>query len=279
MFKRFDYYKPTLGESWALVALFLIGSLGLGLVLGVLKLIFPSSDIFTSTTLSYVCSLALPFFFIFIASGVKRKTGNAPVPMNSCNFGRMGAVRFFIVISLALLSLTVLLDPVVNLIPMPDYFKQLFETVFSDSLLWDAILSTCILAPLCEEFLCRGIILRGLLREMSPVKAILWSAFIFAFIHMNPWQAIVAFAIGIFFGWVYWKSGCLWATVFLHFLNNSVSTLLTRVIPELDVDSSWIDIMPKNAYIALLIASGLIFVASIAILYKNYDEKTISSEV
>jgi membrane protease YdiL (CAAX protease family) len=51
----------------------------------------------------------------------------------------------------------------------------------------------------------RGIVLEGLLKKYSPIFAILFSAFLFAIAHLNPWQFVVGMVMGIFNGWIYFK--------------------------------------------------------------------------
>ena len=76
----------------------------------------------------------------------------------------------------------------------PQWFKAAMDAMTSaDSLLLNLI-SVSIFAPIFEEWLCRGMVLRGLLaNKMKPVWAIVISALFFAFIHLNPWQALPAF--------------------------------------------------------------------------------------
>ncbi len=248
--KRLDYYYPSLGGSWALVGLLLAGSLVFGLILGIAQQIFPS-PILSSTTLSYLCSMVLPILFIWVMATRWRREGAEAIAVNKPAFGALKGFPTFALAALAMLALTVVIDPLTSLLPMPELIKAAFEKIFLQTNLADSILATCILAPLLEELLCRGMIQRGIARTHSPRAAILWSAFIFAVIHMNPWQAIPAFALGLLFGWVYYRTGCLWLTIFLHCLNNSLSTLLSRLIPDLGMDTGFIDLLPTGGYIAL----------------------------
>lgn len=282
---RLDYYLPNLGTSWLIVALLIIGSVVFGLMLGFIQGISPA-HIWKAQSLSYIFTMLVPAIFIWKAAGIARNScfdEDAHVKINAPDFGRLGAPLCFALIALAMLSLTTLIEPLTSLIPMPERIKEVFRMAFVNTKLGDAILGTCILAPLCEELLCRGLMMRGMMRQMSPWKAILWSAFIFAFIHLNPWQAIPAFIIGVFFGWIYWKTRCLWATVFLHCLNNSFSTLLTRVFPDLDVDQGIIDILPKDQYLTLYICCAAVFATSVALLArylpkrKNNEQETVSA--
>lgn len=284
---RLDYFLPSLGISWLLVALLVGGSLLFGLGLGIAQSIQPS-HIWKTQALAYVCSMLLPALYVWIESGRDRDAaivyGASPVRINRPEFGRPGGIATFAVLAVAMLALMVVIEPTTSFIPMNDYFKELFRKAFVDTSLPDAILTTCIMAPLCEELLCRGLMQRGMMLHMKPWKAIVWSAVIFAVMHMNPWQSIPAFIIGAFFGWVYWKTHCLWATIFLHCLNNSVSTVLTRVIPDMDVDEGLIDILPTGTYIIVYAAALIILAAAIWLLQKylpsrkhRHEQETVSA--
>ena len=266
--KRLDYYYPSLGGSWLLVALLLGGSLVFGLVLGIAQMVF-HSPVLSATTLSYLCSMLLPMLFIWLMATRNQKEGLPAVPVNKPDFGQLKGFPAFALAALAMLSLTVLIDPLTRLMPMPDSIKALFERVFLQTNLTDSIIATCILAPLLEELLCRGMIQRGIARTRSPRSAILWSAFIFALIHMNPWQAIPAFVLGLLFGWIYYRTGCLWLTIFLHWLNNSLSTLLSRTIPDMGMDTGFIDLLPTGGYIALYAGAAAWLFLSLWLLRKH----------
>ena len=275
---RYNYYQPSLGNSWLLVALFVGGSLLMGFILGALKLLIPSS-IFDWQSLSYIMSFVIPFIYIFIASGNERSmaqfTGLQPVAINKPDFGDFKALPFFLLLMLTVLALGVVIEPLTYFIPMPEAVKQLFESIFNNSSTADLVLSTCILAPLCEEFFCRGLMTRGMAQHGSAKKAIIWSAVIFAVIHMNPWQSIPAFVIGLLFGWVYYRTGSLWATIFMHCVNNTISVILSKTMPDMAVDSSFIDILPTGWYIALYATCLAITVAAIMLLNKKMPKKAL----
>ena len=266
--KRLDYYYPSLGGSWVLVGLLLAGSLIFGLALGVVQGLI-SSPVVSSTTLSYLLSLFLPMLYIWLMATRNRNEGAPAVPVNSPAFGGMKGWQVFLTAGLGMLALTVVIDPLTSLMPMPELVRSLFERVFLETNLVDSIIATCILAPLLEELLCRGMIQRGIARTHSPRAAILWSAFIFAVIHMNPWQALPAFVLGVLFGWVYHRTGCLWLTIFLHCLNNSLSTLLSRLLPDMGFDKGFIDILPTESYIALYAGAVALLAGAIWLLNKH----------
>lgn len=116
------------------------------------------------------------------------------------------------------LFLLFVIDPLTSLIPIPDWFIKLMSDLIKPNL--PSFLTVVIMAPVFEEILFRGIILNGFLKFYKPWRSILWSAALFAIIHLNPWQAIGAFIIGVYIGWVYWKTRSILPGIFIHFLNN-----------------------------------------------------------
>lgn len=261
--KRFNYYAPSLSESWLLVATLMFGMIVIGLLFGI---IWPKAP----QSITYGLGMLFPLVFAFSAGGRRRKMGAAPVPVSDLHLGEISPLHFAIALFISLIALSVVIEPATAFIPMPEKIKELFARAFLDSTLPDLIISTCILAPLCEELLCRGLIMRGILDNgATPRKAILWSAAIFALIHLNPWQSIPAFAIGIFFGWVYYRSGSLWTTIALHALNNSISVVLSRIWPDMMFDQGLIDILPTGSYIVLYIASAALLFAALSTLNRK----------
>ena len=86
------------------------------------------------------------------------------------------------------------------------------------------ILFSCIAAPVLEEMLFRGVILRGFLRQYSRTFAILWSATLFGIAHLNLYQMMTALAIGIVAAWLYERCRSLWPCILLHAAYNAFVT-------------------------------------------------------
>ena len=85
----------------------------------------------------------------------------------------------------------------------------------------------CILAPLCEEVLFRGLLLR-MMEPYGKKFAVFATAFLFGIFHANIVQSPFAFFVGLVLGYVTVEHGMLWA-VLLHFINNLVlGDLLSR---------------------------------------------------
>ena len=73
----------------------------------------------------------------------------APRKINCPSFGSFHPVLVFLLALLATLCISVLIDPLTSLIPMPDSIKRIFEKFLSGSSLVDSLIATTILAPLC----------------------------------------------------------------------------------------------------------------------------------
>ena len=93
-----------------------------------------------------------------------------------------------------------------------------------------------LLAPLAEEMVFRGAILRSLLRwKQNPWVGIAISALLFAVVHMNPAQMPHAFLIGLLLGWMYWRTDSIVPGVVYHWVNNTVAYILYNIYPDPDL--------------------------------------------
>ena len=94
-----------------------------------------------------------------------------------------------------------------------------------------------ILAPLAEEVVFRGAILRTLLGIMSKKNhwvAIIISAAIFGVVHANLAQFINALLMGLLLGWMYYRTGSLVPGILLHWVNNTMAYVLSNIMPQSD---------------------------------------------
>lgn len=170
-------------------------------------------------------------------------------------------------IILAALALVLPLSIMSQLIPMPKSVEKFFENLFNTNLI--SIIFIVIAAPILEEVLCRGIILKGLLKNYSPTIAVPVSALFFAIIHMNPWQAIPAFASGLFLGWIYYKTNSVIPCMIIHATNNTAAALLL-FLPKKQQDFSVL--FGKIGLLGACAISLFIFVAVWIFINKNVSQ-------
>jgi uncharacterized protein len=98
----------------------------------------------------------------------------------------------------------------------------------------------CLIAPMVEEMLFRGIILRSFLRQYPPGTAIVHSAAVFGLAHLNAYQFVVAFGIGLIVGKLYERTRSLLPGILVHACyNTAVVVVASRDTPLLDSPASW----------------------------------------
>ncbi|MBB6093683.1 hypothetical protein HNQ60_002564 [Povalibacter uvarum] len=111
---------------------------------------------------------------------------------------------------------------VIWLFPMSPDEQAMFAEMMAPGFI--PVLFACVAAPLLEEMLFRGVILRSFLRQYSRTKAILCSSLVFGIAHLNVYQLASAFAIGIVAGWLYERCRSLWPCILLHAAYNAFVT-------------------------------------------------------
>jgi membrane protease YdiL (CAAX protease family) len=114
-----------------------------------------------------------------------------------------------------------------SVLPMPSAWTHTFFDTIGNLAVHPVStpLLLVVIAPVTEELLFRGVILRGLLATMKPGRAILLSSALFMAIHLNPWQFPVAFFGGLIFGWIYLRTRSLALCLSSHALVNASAIL------------------------------------------------------
>ena len=135
---------------------------------------------------------------------------------------------------------------------MQDTFLGMSRNVFG-------IISITIMAPLVEELLFRGAIQGYMLRKgMKPLNAILIASAIFGIVHMNPIQIPFAFAIGLIFGWLFYRTGSVVPGIIGHFINNSIACIQMALLSKEELNTKTIDLIGE-------VPTYLLFAASLAV--------------
>ena len=170
----------------------------------------------------------------------------------------------FILLMPATIGMAIFSEGIVALLPMPQIVADFFASMVKFDL--PSYLTVAIAAPILEELIFRGVILKGFLKRYNPTKAIIFSALLFGIAHLNPWQFIAAFIAGVAIGWVYWKTRSIWPAIFIHFANNSFSFYIGYKYN--DINTSFYDISGGFLnYTALIVGSLL----TCYIIYKILD--------
>lgn len=116
---------------------------------------------------------------------------------------------------------------------LPNLAEQQFDMILRNR--W-GYFAVGLLAPVCEELVFRGAVLRALLRSISQHwVAITVSALFFALIHANPAQMPHAFIIGLLLGWLYYRTDSVVPGIVYHWVNNSVAYIIYNLYPSPDI--------------------------------------------
>lgn len=281
--KLFSFYKPKLGGALLLAVITMAGQL-LGALAWVIQIVierlirgegFATSPDSMNMLLVYVVSFIPVVFFIWRRSVTFKKRGEAPVPLNAPQFGGLNSFATIVLVAVLTFCLIILIDPIERMMPESEALKQIFDMIRRHPV--NTALSVCIAAPVLEEIVCRGYIMRGMLQYIKPWQAIVISAFLFAAIHGNLAQGVIAFILGILLGWVYYRTGSLLMSMMIHFIVNTSSTIMA-LIPSIPEDASLQSIManthPECDYYLLLGFCAVLLVAIVWILHKNLPSST-----
>jgi len=116
---------------------------------------------------------------------------------------------------------------------LPNWVESEFDMILANR--W-GYLTIGLLAPIAEEMVFRGAILKSLLNtRLSVSTAVMLSALLFALIHFNPVQMPHAFLVGLLLGWMYQRTGSILPSVAFHWVNNSVAYVLYNLYPNPDM--------------------------------------------
>lgn len=80
-----------------------------------------------------------------------------------------------------------------------------------------------IITPLFEEMIYRGFVFKGLMRSFGFIPALLVSSLIFALVHGQLNVMVDTFLLGLALGYVYHRTGQLWASISLHMIKNAIA--------------------------------------------------------
>lgn len=116
---------------------------------------------------------------------------------------------------------------------LPNFAEDAFDQILKDRLGYFVV---GLMAPLTEELVFRGAVLKALLRwKSNPWVGITISAVLFALIHMNPAQMPHAFLIGLLLGWMYYRTDSIVPGVVYHWVNNTVAYVMYNLYPDPDM--------------------------------------------
>ena len=151
--------------------------------------------------------------------------------------------------------MSILMLSFLELIRFPLYLPEL-TTDWSDPLGSVLLLVyVCVLGPIAEELVFRGVILK-VLQKHGVSFAVIFSAFLFMLFHQNIAQLFLPFLLGIMLALITVRSGSIVPAILAHILNNSLAMVLDVVLPADNMLFYWIGYI---IYAIIMLGLGAIF--------------------
>jgi uncharacterized protein len=148
------------------------------------------------------------------------------------------------------LTLAQAVDWLVIWFPLSRWEIALFERMGADTL--PALVATCVLAPVLEEMLFRGVFLRAFLARYRRLPAIVAQAVLFGLAHLNLYQFVVGLVLGLLAGWLYERARSLVPCIALHAAYNGALHALPEDGPAVRL-GAWVSALAAAALGALLL--------------------------
>lgn len=151
-------------------------------------------------------------------------------------------------------------------ISMPSFINESLEELSVSPII--LILSLVVIAPIYEEIIFRGILLKGMANKINPNIALVISALFFAIVHLNIPQGINAFLLGLITGFIYLKTESIYLSIFAHFMNNFLAITVSSMFTSMEGKY----VMPMHRMFFVL---GVIL---LVIVYREYKQNEFTEE-
>lgn len=153
-----------------------------------------------------------------------------PKPMLRFREGDAGLIGLSVLGLVVLVPLVTWIGEINNMLPVPPWLRemsdasaQVIERAVTEELSWVAgLLMLAVTPAICEEVFFRGYVQRHVERSMGVVGGIVVTGVFFGAFHLNPLQVVPLALLGVYMGYVVWRTGSLWAGIAAHFANNSI---------------------------------------------------------
>jgi len=243
---------PTFWHLLAILGLFVLFTVPFSL----LDSLFPASSKPLAMLIAYVFPMIITIWAVMKIYNLK----------GSLNY-KVSHLSILPVIIVASYAFLIVGEFTVEMLPKPSgIFKTLFDSmneamtvIFKSKVI--GFLMIAVAAPILEETLFRGIILKYLLKKVNPWKAIIFTALAFGIFHMNPWQLLYATVLGILLGYIYWKTRSLFYPIIIHFVLNGTAFMAAQYADIKANDGISDSFESKNSlYLAVAISLILIYV-------------------
>jgi membrane protease YdiL (CAAX protease family) len=172
-----------------------------------------------------------------------------------------------ITIGLSLIAITDEIQRVVDLIvPMPDAMKEILESPKDmQGMEWFLLFfASVFIVPLTDEGLFRGFLQGSLEGKGDPVRAVVLTSVSWTMAHFSPYLAIPIFVLGVFIGYLAWKTESVLPSIIIQAMFGLIFMILLDPSVE-ESFNSWYLMGEHVSPVVLVAAVGGLFYALKAI--------------
>lgn len=138
------------------------------------------------------------------------------------------------------------------------------------------LLVLAIIPAVGEELMFRGMFIKLLTRSTKNIHVGIWlTAILFGLIHLQFYNMLAIVFMGALFGYLLIWTGNIWVPILAHFLNNTVTVILSYLIYNEHLPEDF-DMFQGN-YISLAV-SGVLFIVLLFVIHKNSRWQAIKHE-
>ncbi|MDR4507947.1 MAG: CPBP family intramembrane metalloprotease [Candidatus Brocadiaceae bacterium] len=191
-----------------------------------------NNDVGYRTTILFV-SLFVNLFlclYVFYIACVKYHQSITMLGLSLENLSRnikQGVKRYLITLPLIMLA-GFLINAISNYYEITPEMQDVVEWVLSEKsgfVLFSLIFFGSVIAPVFEEIIFRGFLQSALKNSFGKNYAIIISASLFAFVHMDIFAFLQIFILGLLLGYLYERTQTLAASIVVHILHNSLTLM------------------------------------------------------
>lgn len=144
--------------------------------------------------------------------------------------------------------------------PSPEHIEFLQQHLPTDApAIALAFLAACVVVPVAEELVFRGLLYRAARGRWGVVAAAVLTSLFFGVAHLEPWSLFGLVATGLALCAVYEVTGSLWAPIGAHAVHNAVSlTLMLRWRDDLGHETSTGPIIWPIALVCVVLLAWLL---------------------
>ena len=143
--------------------------------------------------------------------------------------------------------------------PVPEEYAEQIRELKPTSA-WQLVVTAvglCVLVPLAEEMVFRGMIQRIFSRNMGPILAVLLSGAVFGAVHLNAHLLISITCFGWFLGFLFEATGNLIYSMVAHAIFNTVA--LVQLTTDASVESGNLPVYLRDVWMVVVALVLFIF--------------------